>query len=156
MVPKIVCWTSTSGVWTNTQWENVWQIGYSASNWTLYCQAESAFAIEPFADPGPDLWLLEDDVPWAPHSTTKWLIPNHLSWMELHWFVLQLTKGHWLYDFAVWESLGISAGSGPGPWGSRRDLAYTPRAIGFHTDNPYRDPTPVTWPCDFIATMWLV
>lgn len=25
----------------------------------------------------------------------------------------------------------------------RRDLAYTPRAIGFHTDNPYRDPTPV-------------
>lgn len=25
---------------------------------------------------------------------------------------------------------------------AKRDLAYTPRAIGFHTDNPYRDPTP--------------
>eukprot|EP00913_Durusdinium_trenchii_P028977 g27170.t1 len=25
---------------------------------------------------------------------------------------------------------------------TKRDLAYTPRAIGFHTDNPYRDPTP--------------
>ncbi|CAE7442076.1 unnamed protein product [Symbiodinium sp. CCMP2456] len=24
----------------------------------------------------------------------------------------------------------------------KRDLAYTPRAIGFHTDNPYRSPTP--------------
>ena len=32
------------------------------------------------------------------------------------------------------------------PYGNaslRRDLAYTPRAIGFHKDNPYRDPTPV-------------
>ncbi|CAE7591767.1 unnamed protein product, partial [Symbiodinium necroappetens] len=24
----------------------------------------------------------------------------------------------------------------------KRDLAYTPRAIGFHADNPYRSPTP--------------